>query len=248
MDTTQCNQKYIDMQRETYVKLASNLGFDNAQYLVGPKWTFDDSIGNIVYQLLFGDIKTEDKIALDFGCGVGRMIGWFNNRFQRIDGVDLSEQMLEYAKEYLARRGISGVSLTKCNGYDLRDFPSVSYDIIYSGWVLQHICVFTIRDSYFKEFYRLLKPGGYLCIQMEGGDNPDIFGSELSEWNEDVYDADGTNGAFDVKVNDIFKLTRYLHGIGFRLFNYVIEKRVDPYNEKMIGQEFNIFIRAQKWD
>jgi SAM-dependent methyltransferase len=41
-------------------------------------------------------------------------------------------------------------------------FPDASFDLIYSDWVLEHV---ENPDTFFKEIYRVLAPGGWFCAR-----------------------------------------------------------------------------------
>ena len=76
-------------------------------------------------------------MVLDFGCGVGRLTRVFAQHFERVIGVDISDGMVAKAKKLHAL-------FPNCqflvNQYeDLRIFPDNYFDMVYSGFVLQHI-------------------------------------------------------------------------------------------------------------
>jgi tRNA/tmRNA/rRNA uracil-C5-methylase (TrmA/RlmC/RlmD family) len=51
------------------------------------------------------------KRALDFGCGVGRLVLPLSSRCAEVVGVDISPQMLEETGRNCAERGITNVDL-----------------------------------------------------------------------------------------------------------------------------------------
>jgi SAM-dependent methyltransferase len=103
------------------------------------------------------------RAALDFGCGVGRVTQALGDVFERVDGVDIAESMLERARE-MNRHG-SRCRYLHNTAPDLRDLPDGSYDFIYSVYVLQHMDP-AISHRYIKEFVRLLSPGGLAVFQL----------------------------------------------------------------------------------
>ena len=103
-----------------------------------------------------------DKIGLDFGCGCGRNVINLKDRFRRMDGVDISQYLIDQAAENTGGNSKWFV----CNGIDLSCIESNQYEFLMSTITLQHIVVYDIRYNYLKEFYRVLKPGGLLSIQM----------------------------------------------------------------------------------
>jgi SAM-dependent methyltransferase len=71
--------------------------------------------------------------ALDFGCGVGRLVVPLAKRCPAVVGVDVSDGMLRRADERCARLGLANVRL-------LRDLPpGEAFDLVHSFIVFQHI-------------------------------------------------------------------------------------------------------------
>lgn len=168
---------------------------------------------------LFKDIETKDKIALDFGCGPGRNIVKFNNQFNQIDGVDISQNNLDKAKEWCKENNISNINLFLNNGIDISCCQSNYYDIVFSTIAMQHICVYDIRYSLLTDFYRVLKPGGNLCIQMGYGTNSH---RKTVAYTDNYYDAVATNGFCDVRIDDPNQIKDDLNKIGFTNFSFDI--------------------------
>ena len=75
--------------------------------------------------------------ALDFGCGVGRLMIPLSERCTSVIGVDVSEAMLLEAKRNCERREISNVDFIK--GDDELSRLEGSFDFINSHVVFQHI-------------------------------------------------------------------------------------------------------------
>ena len=154
----------------------------------------------------------QEKIALDFGCGLGRNIGLYSSIFKRIDGVDISEENINICKAVAESKNLNNVFYT-CNGYDLSNIDDESYDVVMSFITLQHISVYEIRFNYLKEFNRVLKPGALLELQMGFG------GSKTHNpvsYYENCYEADKTNGYFDVIVDKPELILEDLKKAGFK--------------------------------
>jgi SAM-dependent methyltransferase len=151
------------------------------------------------YKYLFKGIETDDLVALDFGCGLGRSIVQYRNDFKRIDGVDISSNNLLNARIY-CERSESGCNpnLYETDGVNL-PVDNESYDVVYSVICLQHVPVYDIRFGIFEEAYRVLKPNGYLCFQMG-------YGRKLTHQSVGYYDnyyLGGTNGGCDVTITNV---------------------------------------------
>jgi ubiquinone/menaquinone biosynthesis C-methylase UbiE len=228
--------KYTVMQQNQYDYEASAWSLTNKDPVVGSFDLHNQWIDYDVY--LFKSIDTNGKTALDFGCGPGRNIVKFANRFQTIDGVDISEGNLEKALVWFQENNLATTpKLFKNNGIDLSNIKSESYDVVFSTICLQHICVYDIRYSLLNEFFRVLKPGGHFCAQMGFGPrHPTSVG-----YYENFYDAHGTNSACDVRIESVDEIKSDLEKIGFTNFEYDI-RPVGP------GDHHSewIFFRARK--
>ncbi len=63
---------------------------------------WENSVLSSTQKVLLGiPIKTEWKV-LEIGCGVGRLIKYLREKFAQVDGVDISENMIQFARQYLA--------------------------------------------------------------------------------------------------------------------------------------------------
>ncbi len=79
------------------------------------------------------------ETALDFGCGIGRYTFPLCSYFHKVIGVDISNNMLEKARQYAKERNIQKTQFIQNeNFFDLPD-ESPSIDFIYSVNVFQHI-------------------------------------------------------------------------------------------------------------
>ena len=101
--------------------------------------------------------------ALDFGCGVGRVLVSLSGVFRRVIGVDVSEAMLKVAGENCAERGIQNVEL--CPSDDDLSQVEGSFDFIHSYLVFQHIPV-RRAERILGRLVDRLNDGGILAVQL----------------------------------------------------------------------------------
>jgi ubiquinone/menaquinone biosynthesis C-methylase UbiE len=211
--------KYTKMQKDFYELSALAWSATNRDAVVG---SFDLHNNWPDYDLyLFKDIDISNtNNCLDFGCGPGRNIVKYNKLFKNFDGVDISQNNLNNAKKWLQYNDcdLQKTELFLCNGTDLQNIKDDSYDVILSTICLQHICVYEIRKNYFKEFFRTLKFGGKITIQMG-------FGSahpKSVDYYANNYDALETNSGCDTRIENVDSLQKDLNDIGFNNFNFYI--------------------------
>jgi trans-aconitate methyltransferase len=109
-----------------------------------------------------------DETLLDAGCGTGRLTADLLQALPhgRVIAVDLSQKMLQTAREFLTPNFGERVSFIAA---DLQHLPfQQALDGIVSTaafhWVLDH-------DRLFRSLYLALRPGGWLQAQCGGGSN-----------------------------------------------------------------------------
>lgn len=109
--------------------------------------------------------KKTDKI-LDFGCGVGRLSVTVAKKTNQVIGIDAAEQMINVAKKINNRDNISYYT-----DDELTKIQSISFDKVFTFWVLAHINNIDI-EKYAKEFSQLLKHNGTIFIfeQIKGAE------------------------------------------------------------------------------
>lgn len=104
---------------------------------------------------------------LEVGCGVGRLLKHFYSVYKyEVAGVDISPNMIERAKEYLAST-IQFPELYVADG--TIPISDSSVDLVYSFLVFQHIQTTSEVRKYIDEAVRVLRPGGFLRVQTHAG-------------------------------------------------------------------------------
>jgi SAM-dependent methyltransferase len=104
----------------------------------------------------------DSESCIEIGCGAGRMTTQLAQTFQRVIGVDVSEDMVTYARQHVTAANAEFVVV---NGTSLpRDDNSTTG--VFSTHVFQHFDSLAYADLYFAEIARILKPGGTLMIHL----------------------------------------------------------------------------------
>lgn len=190
-----------------WTDLANTWTVDHRNPVVG---LFDEHNAWEDYEYLFKDVTDlASRKVLDFGCGPGRNLVKYTPRVSKIDGVDISLKNLENAKKWIAHNKYDpeNYTLYHCNGYNLENVPSDTYDLVMSTITMQHIASYSIRFNYLKEFYRVLAPGGMISIQMAYGEKRDYY-------------MDTDDYMTDAAIQNPSQLESDLTKIGFTDFKY----------------------------
>jgi len=105
--------------------------------------------------------------VVDLGCGSGvflSLMAEINPSIQFI-GLDLSNPMLEKARDNLTRKGLENVQLKKQDFSDLSCFEDHSIDAVVSLQAFHHLPDFDHLEKVFAEVSRVLKPDGAVYFQ-----------------------------------------------------------------------------------
>lgn len=92
------------------------------------------NVWNLISRHFIEDFRP--KNALDFGCGVGRLVVPLSSRTERITGVDISNKMLEEAKKNCEKYQINNAAFHQTDDYVK---SNEKFDFIHSFIVFQHI-------------------------------------------------------------------------------------------------------------
>jgi len=237
------NNKYTEMQRSFYDSTADIMAMENHRgHDSNPDY----------YNLLLKEVKDnslywKDKSALDFGCGIGRNV---DNLFKmapwkNVDGCDISSENIIRAKNFLLQLKYKNFNLYTTTGTNLSPIEDNQYDFVMSTIVLQHIAVHEIRTSLLADIYRVMKPKALFSFQMAQYDSSKI---KSAKYYDNVWDASGTNGAFDVSIDDPQNLIDDLTKIGYKDIKYEIKPEWDAYNKCYLNSPHSkwIFFKAYK--
>ncbi len=178
----------LDRVRDTW----SALGEDDPLWAIlsyahtrGGRWdvaeffaTGESEIAALEAECAVLGLPRQRRVALDFGCGVGRLSRALASRYAEAIGVDIAASMIERARamnaDYANLRFVENVHA------DLRFLLDASVDLIYSVIVLQHMPA-ELQGVYIAEFMRVLAPAGLAVFQIACGHTRDWRGA-LHHW------------------------------------------------------------------
>lgn len=104
------------------------------------------------------------ELALDFGCGLGRLTRALSGSFAECVGVDISATMVEKARELNSDR--PGCRFVVNLDPHLGRFENAAFDLVYSSIVLQHMPSRAVALSYLRELLRVTRPDGLTVFQL----------------------------------------------------------------------------------
>ncbi|MCJ8206061.1 class I SAM-dependent methyltransferase [Pseudomonas sp. RGM2987] len=110
---------------------------------------------------LFNQPLPVSPVLLDAGCGQGKSFQYLRQTFapQRLIGVDADPHSLDLSAEEAARQGMA-VELIGSDCAQL-PVPDASVDLLFCHQTFHHLVE---QEKALAEFYRVLKPGGYLMF------------------------------------------------------------------------------------
>lgn len=137
-----------------------------------------------------------DRVALEVGCGIGRMQEALSPHLAEVHGIDVSPGMVAAARRRCA--GLGNVQLSEGSGRDLAGFPSGRFDFVFAVDSFPYISQGgpELVEAYFGEVARVLQPGGDFAILNFS------YRGDLDEDRDEVEELAGDWGFF-VEVDGV---------------------------------------------
>jgi|GEM_PF-291907 len=125
----------------------------------------------------------ERGLALDFGCGAGRLTQRLAAHFRHAIGIDVSTSMVATARKLGA--GLDNIEFRVNASPRIEGIADASVDFVGSHITLQHIPA-ELAIGYVEEFFRILAPGGVAVFQFVADTDDSlrgrIFGAASNRW------------------------------------------------------------------
>ncbi|MDR3537559.1 MAG: methyltransferase domain-containing protein [Acetobacteraceae bacterium] len=142
-----------------------------------------------VYDIVFGPVFSRGRRAavdaaeriggriLEVGVGTGLSLGQYA-RSNRLVGVDISEPMLEKARERVKRLRLSNVEAIDVMDAEQLTFPDASFDVVVAQYVVTAV---PHPEKALDEFVRVVRPGGEIILTSRIGAEGGLRGT-LERW------------------------------------------------------------------
>ncbi len=121
---------------------------------------YRELINNPAFFELLGEVN--NLRMLDVGCGEGITTRMLADRGAKVTGIDLSEKMIELAKQHDAKESC-GIQYALTSGSDLSQFESETFDAAVSTMAMMDMADYA---ACVKEVYRVLKPSGFFQFSI----------------------------------------------------------------------------------
>lgn len=186
-------KKQWDEAAKTWVEFVRSGKNYYAEYLNGP--ALKRMVGNV-----------DGKKVLDIGCGEGYFSRFFAKAGAEVVGIDLSEALIEAAKEEEKRHPLR-VKYFAADAANLNMLDSETFDIAYCHMALGDMVDY---EGAIAEVSRVLKTKGKFIIVMEHPCFSIRFsnGKMISGWETRLRE-DGSKEYFYYRVEDYFRRHSY---------------------------------------
>lgn len=99
--------------------------------------------------------------VLDAGCGLGGSCFWLaEHRQAQVTGISIVKGQIADCRRFLAKNNFSLVDFEVAD-YCHTPFPDASFDVV---WACESLCHATQKADFYREAYRVLRPGGRLVL------------------------------------------------------------------------------------
>ena len=103
----------------------------------------------------------EGATIIDAGCGLGHSTLWLAEHYNaNVTGITIVPKQVETMKKFVEKKGLKNVRFLEASYFNM-PFEDNSVDVV---WAIEAVCHAKDKSQFYKEAYRVLKPGGKLLI------------------------------------------------------------------------------------
>ena len=210
------------MPQNFYDKVAKKFGGYGYGSGIKPQYKSEYPAGDPekIFKEKLLELSSKDKTALDIGCADGKFTLSIAPYFKKVYGIDISKENLNIANSHRADERSKNVEYSFQNARHT-SFEDSFFDIAYCRR----------GPSYYKEYYRILKAGGYYLEigigEMDTVELKKIFGrgQGYGKWNKSTLD----------------KNLKELQGLGFKV---VFDRNFHYFEYYPTYEEFDLFLQG----
>lgn len=186
-------QMHVDWDRrarenaEHFVQ-SEKRNWDDAEFFRSGEINVANDVMPDMHRICGGSRSPRELTMVEIGCGVGRMTRMLAALFGTVIAVDVSAEMIAKAETKLSN--LPNVLWIVNDGQSLASVATCSVDFVFSFIVFQHIPSKSIIQGYFRDAYRVLKPGAIFKVQVNGGSPETATESTVDTWEGARYSLD----------------------------------------------------------
>jgi SAM-dependent methyltransferase len=135
-----------------------------ALYSLGSAEVLTRATAEIVARLDEWQLLRPEVVALDIGCGIGRLEIALAPRLRAMTGIDVSRGMIEEARRRCA--GLANAEFSVCDGTRLAAFAGRRFDLILAVDAFPYLVAAdpAVAERHIADAVHLLSPGGAFVI------------------------------------------------------------------------------------
>jgi SAM-dependent methyltransferase len=172
-----------------------------ALYSLGRNDLLQAATDEIVGCMRLWKLLALEHVALDLGCGNGRVTRALAGDVHRVIAIDVSPAMLSAARFRCA--DLRNALFARTSGHDLAAFPDASFDLVYAVDSFPYLVMSGLAERHVGEAARVLRRGGHLLIlNYSYRNDPDADRADVAEMSREAGLTVRRNGTRDFRLWD----------------------------------------------